>query len=134
MKTYIKIFAYGIGLLLLGIGGGVLLTLGSLLISQPISSSDACGVVACRNGAATVAVWRGFPFGITESSVAPFQNCDVIDCYSYYHTDAAIADVCVWAFVSYTIMAFVAVGIIKGERMDSNDNDYVATSGKANNV
>ena len=114
--------------------GGVLLTLGSLLIGRSISSSDAWGVVVCHNGAATVVTWRGFPFDITESPVDPFQDCDVIDCYPYYHGDAAVADACIWMFISYAVIAFVAVGIMEGERMDNDDIDSEAIHDKVDKV
>jgi len=135
MMTYIKLFAVGVGLLIAGVVAGTILTLTSMLFVRPVKSTLACSFLqSCSPGSsATIATWRGFPFGITESPVAPFQDCDIIDCYPYFHGDSAVIDFCVWTLVSFVMIGFVVIGIKKSEVMDSESMDYLTERDRGDN-
>jgi len=134
MKTYLKFFAAGVGLLVVGAVAGTILTLASMLFTRPVKSTLACYTLqSCPGGSATIARWRGFPFGITETPAAPFQDCDIIDCYPYFHGDSAVIDICVWTLVSYAFIGFVVIGIKNGDIMDSNNAAYITNRDKAHN-
>ena len=118
MKAPVKFFIIGIGLLVGGMIMGGILALASLLIVRPIAcSTDGIDPACIYDRGDTIVAWRGFPFGITENPMERSQDCGIIgDCYPFYHSNGAIADVCVWTLVSYGMIGLYVVGIRKGER------------------
>jgi len=90
-------------------------------------------VRSCCGSSATVVQWRGFPFGITESPVKPFEDGDIVDYYPFFHEDSALVDFFIWTLVSFAIVGFVAIGVKNDNIIDGNEAYYLPNRGKADN-